>query len=279
MDARKKEIDDLNTYVEGSADAMLDHQLAGTSTLVVAEPGASEEVVTDLVNRLRRAGSGVPGVVWLDPKWNLANDADRKALAEASKTTTESTAKAQRKATWTAMVAQLGQASTSADDGTGADPSATTTTVVDKPLGVLDLQLVSSLESAGFVRVDRVEQPSGQTVAGGVVPLVAVVTAPESQLTDPATVADELATAVQQASIPAVVSEAYTPGDRKRERATTLAPLRSTHPAGISTVDNLDLTAGRVGTALALADLRRGSSGDFGFGPDADRVVPEWHAS
>ena len=282
MDARKKEIDDLNAYVEQSAPAMLTNQLTGTSTLVVAEPGASEDVVIDLVKRLRTAGSGVPGVVWMDPKWNLTNDADRKALAEASKTTVEASGKAQRKSTWTAVVGQLSALSATgagSQAGVPGSPSETTTTVVNQPLGVLDLEVLTSLENAGFVRLERVEQSSGQDAVGGVVPLVAVVTAPESQLSDPGVAANELAVTVQSASIPAVVSEAYTPGDRKRERGTTLTQVRAGSPTGISTVDNLDLTAGRVATALAFADLRRGKAGNFGFGPDVDQVVPEWHAS
>jgi hypothetical protein len=41
-------------------------------------------------------------------------------------------------------------------------------------------------------------------------------------------------------------------------------------------VDDLELTPGRVAAVLGLAALEQGVVGHYGFGPRADRVVPEW---
>ena len=56
----------------------------------------------------------------------------------------------------------------------------------------------------------------------------------------------------------------------------TFACLAATGAADtVSTVDDLDLVQGRVATTLALADLRTGVRGHYGYGDDADSAMPE----
>ncbi len=43
-----------------------------------------------------------------------------------------------------------------------------------------------------------------------------------------------------------------------------------------STVHDLELIAGRVATVLALSDVRDGTVGRYGYGPDVDAVLPAW---
>jgi hypothetical protein len=43
----------------------------------------------------------------------------------------------------------------------------------------------------------------------------------------------------------------------------------------VTTVDDLDLVQGRVATTLALAELRNGGRGHYGYGPGADAPLPE----
>ena len=42
----------------------------------------------------------------------------------------------------------------------------------------------------------------------------------------------------------------------------------------VATVDDIDLTQGRVAATLALADLARGVVGKYGYGADADSSIP-----
>jgi hypothetical protein len=44
----------------------------------------------------------------------------------------------------------------------------------------------------------------------------------------------------------------------------------------LTLVDDLDLVAGRVAAILALDAAADGVTGHFGFGPDADAIIPVW---
>ena len=43
-----------------------------------------------------------------------------------------------------------------------------------------------------------------------------------------------------------------------------------------STVDDLEMVAGRVATVLALAQIREGVVGRYGYGDGVDGVLPPW---
>jgi Copper transport outer membrane protein, MctB len=44
----------------------------------------------------------------------------------------------------------------------------------------------------------------------------------------------------------------------------------------VSTVDDLDLTEGRIAAVLALSDLGRNVVGQYGFGAGAEKSLPAW---
>lgn len=278
MEKRKREIDQLDRFIDGVAPYAVDGRLADTTALVIADPAASEAQVDELVSLLQTADSDVDGVAWLTEKWALEKPSDRRLLSEITATPDSGAPAARRAAGWGAVLDQI-LGATPAEGASGADPAVTTTSVASPPTTVadlLELSILAELRDGGFVKLDQ-----GDSAAGG--PrgevLLVVVTAAESQLGDAGGVAVEAATAAREAGVPTVVAESYDPADKLGDRATTLTTLRDSSPEGISTVDDLDLVAGRVGTVLALVDLMSGRSGHYGYGPGADRVLPEWAAN
>jgi hypothetical protein len=72
------------------------------------------------------------------------------------------------------------------------------------------------------------------------------------------------------------VAEAWQDDEDGPARGTVAGVVRGEDDLSdaVSTVDDLDLVQGRVATTLALADLRAGVRGHYGYGPGADRPVP-----
>ena len=60
------------------------------------------------------------------------------------------------------------------------------------------------------------------------------------------------------------------------ERGAAVAPVRTNDglSALVTTVDDLDLVAGRVATVIALQDLERGVVGHYGYGDGATSSLP-----
>src|SRR5829696_4204925 len=74
-----------------------------------------------------------------------------------------------------------------------------------------------------------------------------------------------------------VVGEAWDEQEDGPARGTVAGLVRDEDELAdtVSTVDDLDLVQGRVAATLALADLRNGVRGHYGYGSDADRPLPE----
>ena len=142
----------------------------------------------------------------------------------------------------------------------------------------MSLPMLKALAEAGFVEVEPVEDGTEVGGVGGEL-LVVVVNSSSSPLGDSGLGGVEIVNAAAGAGLGVVAAESYDPSGAQPERATTLRPLREASPEGVSTVDDLDLVAGRVGTVLALADLLSDRTGHYGYGPGVDRVLPEWVAN
>ena len=80
------------------------------------------------------------------------------------------------------------------------------------------------------------------------------------------------------ASAPVVVGEVYVESDGGAARGARLAPIRGDDSLSkkVSTVDDLDLTEGRVAGVLATSDLGHDVVGHYGYGDGTDRPLPEW---
>jgi hypothetical protein len=75
-----------------------------------------------------------------------------------------------------------------------------------------------------------------------------------------------------------VVGEVFDERDGGPDRGSMLAPIRKNDDLtrSVSTVDDLDLTEGRIAAVLALSDLGRNVVGQYGFGAGAEKSLPAW---
>lgn len=299
IDQKNVEIDQLERYIEASAPYAVEGRLDATSTVVVAEPGLDAAPVEDLVRRLREAGSRVEGIVWLESRWELSDEQDLTAAAELAGVDSDDPAEV-RAGLWELLLApdepESAPTTTTTtgevppdDQPAGAGPATTSPTataptttapattaapdVAAAPL--FDRAPLSELAQAGLLRLQRTD---GETdVPGGELLLVAA-TGAASSLTDPGASTTELVRRAAAAGVSSVLAEvAVLPEDGSEpERGRLVTEALETGPATFSTVDDLELLAGRVAVVLALAELRDGNVGRYGLGPDVDGVLPPW---
>lgn len=296
IDQKNVEIDQLERYIEASAPYAVEGRLEATSTVVVAEPGLDAAPVEDLVRRLREAGSRVEGIVWLESRWELSDEQDLAAAAELAGIDSDDPVEV-RAALWELLLAPeeaesapnsttttgevppgdqppgAGPATTAPTTTAPATTAPTTTDVAAAP--VFDRAPLSELAQAGLVRLQRTD---GETDAPGGELLLVAATGAASSLADPGAATTELVRRSSAAGVASVLAEVTVlPEDGSEpERGRLVTESLETGPATFSTVDDLELIAGRVAVVLALAELREGNVGRYGFGPDVDGVLPPW---
>lgn len=288
IDEKNTEIDDLQQYVDASAPFAVEGQLPETTAVVVLEPGIELGPVQDLVLRLRQSGASVAGILALEPSWNLKDKADREQLAQIAESADVSVAQLQG-AVWSLILrpaeAEAANASSTTTTTTttlaaGQDPSSTVPVTTSVPAPSLDISnnaVLKQLQEAGFVKLLNVDGTDG---AGGQRLSLFVVTGTNSSLEKPGSAAGELVGAASALKIPTVLAEIFVPAPPEQENPAQRGDILRSAVAGreltISTVNDLDLVAGRVAAVLAAADLQKGTSGNFGYGPGVDGVLPQW---
>ena len=287
IDEKSAEIKDLQEYVDASAPFAVEGQLPETTAVVVIEPGIELGPVQDLVLRLRQSGASVAGILALEPSWNLKDKADREQLALIAEAADVSVAQLQG-AVWDLILrpAEAGSANASSTTTTtttlaaGQDPGSTvpvTTTVPAPSLDISNNAVLKQLQEAGFVKLLNVDGTDG---AGGQRLSLFVVTGTNSSLGKPGSASGELVEAASALKIPTVLAELFVPAPPEQEnpaqRGDNLRSAVAGRELKISTVNDLDLVAGRVAAVLAAADLQKGTSGNFGYGPGVDGVLPQW---
>jgi hypothetical protein len=245
----RHELDQLQDYADGTAAGVVDGALDGGAVAVVAERGVDADVVEDTVATLQEADGAVPGILWLEPGWSLAEDKDRARMAEVLDVPDNGPGRLRDRA-WSRLVTALQGGSVQGD-----------------PL--------QDLSEGGFVSYQDVGGESGVEALAGVGEQIVLVSGPEAQLAPDLTLA--MGRGLARAGVPAVVAEAWQESDDGPARGTVAGLVRDQDDLAdvVSTVDDLDLVQGRVATTLALADLRTGVQGHYGYGDDADRPLPE----
>lgn len=285
IDAKNVQIDEFERYIEASAPFAVQGELEGTSSLVVAETGVDDAGVQDLVRRLRESGSLIEGIVWLEPRWDLAESEDL-ATAASSVGSDSSDAAEVRAAVWqqllessappsTATTTTLAPTTVGPDGSTTSVPSTTTTT--ERPGVALrfDGSILEELADAGLLRLQAID---AELPADGGEMLLVGVTGTASTLAEPGAAVIEMVRTAADAGVPSVLAEVTAPpaDDQPGERGVVVAAALDEGSVKFSTVDDLELIAGRVATVLALSALREGTVGRFGYGPDVDGVLPAW---
>jgi hypothetical protein len=242
----------LQSFVDDSAAATVAGALTDRPIATTALRGTDEDTVKQQVQLLQAAGANTNGIVWLEDKWDLATPDQVNALRQATGSTARGTS-ALRADAQRALAQRL-----------------TTGPVPGQP------DVLSALIAAGFVTLEPVGDGSVLTAAtlpgsdsvlllGG--PTATVTTRP---------LARDLARALLASGASPTVGEVFKQSDGGPDRGAWLKPvLNDAQLSGkVSTVDDIDLTQGRVAATLALADLARGAFGKYGYGADADSSIP-----
>jgi len=289
IDDKNLEVKELQQYVDASEPFAVEGQLRDTTAVVAVEPGVELGPVQDLVLRLRQSGASVAGILSLDPRWGLQDKADRDQLQQIADSAGMSVADLQR-SVWslifgsvefrppsstTTTTAPTSTAPTSTAP-TSTAPTSTSTAPEPRPADPLSNSVLKKLQEAGFVKLLSVDGADG---AGGQRLALFVVTGTNSALVKPGSLAGQLAAAAAAAKIPTVLAEVFVPATAKQKDPAQRGDILRAYSGNgstLSTVDDLDRVAGRVAAVLSASDLQQGRSGNFGYGPQADSVLPLW---
>jgi hypothetical protein len=251
----KSERDQLNLYVTESSPWAVAGELTNQPVALIAERGVNEDTVKAQADLLRQAGAIVPGILWLEPSWNLGGDGKP---SDALRTAIGSTAQRDK------VLREEAEAALARRLARGA--------AVPGQSDVLD-----ALAKAGFVTLEGIgDGDVSASTFPGPGSRTLILGGPQSTITARGTTRD-LTRALVAVSVPTAVGEIDTDADDAPERGVWLAPIRNDDQlkTSVSTIDDVDLVQGRVASALALSDLGRGIVGSYGLGAGATRTVPE----
>ena len=251
-DVLRAEVSRWRRFADQGDELVRGELAGGPPVLIVASHGVDHGTIDALRRTLTTAGATVQGTVWFTAKLKLDKPEDAQALS----TVLGATAKpdALRHA---ALVSLAG--AWAAGNGPGLLPALRDAGFVDfdpPAPGQTDLSAVPAAHSQFILMSDATpDVPNDQ---------VAVPFATELVHDAPATVVIAEPGRDAAPKVPA-------------QRAIFLHPLRGdpTLAGRMSTVDNVEDFRGRMATVLALVGLRSGSTGNYGVGPGADRMLPE----
>ena len=243
-------IEFADAYAAGTAGAVAGGRLAGRTVSIVSLPGADSGDVRGLRERVVAAGGSVVSTV------ALSSD----LLDPANRLTAESLAEGLTRY-FTApdgagSYQLLGAAYARAFLTRSGEP-------VVQDNGAIGIE--AALTEAEFVRVDDEVERRAQLA------LVVAGDPPGDAVEGQADVAAELAGALDAGSLGTVVAGP----PAAAEAGAVLAVRESAAGDDVSTVDTVDVTAGRVVTILALAEQVAGGAGQYGQHDAADGAVPE----
>ncbi len=242
-------------FEEAVAPTLVDETLAGRSVaLVVADEEASEETVESLAALVTEAGGTVAGQLTLLPAYT---DPSTEAALQGYVTGGGLPSGVQLPEADDAgqlVGALLAQVLMIPPGGTAPDPAAISSVLAG--LSALDVlsQDSDSVSPADYAVVVTPGAFTGEDAAERVGALV------------------DLVTALDAAGSGAVAAgDAASTGENGLLGAVRADPALS---AAVSTVDNVDVAAGRISTVLALGQESEGTSGRYGTGEDTQPVPP-----
>jgi hypothetical protein len=141
--------------------------------------------------------------------------------------------------------------------------------------------VLNALDDAGFVKFETVGNQAGDNFSLAAFPgagaRVLLIDGTEGQVAANEVLAP-LTGALVANRLRVVASEVFDERDGGPDRGSMLSAIRNNDELtqSVSTVDDLDLTEGRVAAVLALADLNRNVVGQYGYGAGATRSLPAW---
>lgn len=254
-DKLDSDLERANAALEESSPFSATSRLPGVPALVVAVRDVGEEPVKRVVRLARQAGATVPGIIWLEGKWALGSKEDTLALAASLGLPSATRRETVLDAGWTALISRLASSS-----GTGSR---------DVLVGLVD---------AGFVSLSGADGDTPVAAAFGGVGTRLVLAVGGSGALKSRAVVEPFAAAAVDASVSLVVGEVVADGSDEAKRGAALASIigDETLAARITTVDDLEWSAGALAAVLGLSDLGRDVVGHYGFGAGAQRLLPKW---
>jgi hypothetical protein len=269
---------------EQGSERLLADTLTGVPVLVVAERGAETSGFSDLLSLLGTSGADQRGTIWLDDRFALDKNDERRDLATALHEPETESVESLRSLALTRLATYV-------RDGVGAaetaDPSATTTstsapdTTTTEASSAIAAETFGALHDAGFIDFDAPEGSSGDArpeLTPGT--RLIVVSGPGAKVA-PDLVAVPLTKLLLGAGTPGADASpisllaAEDRGIDAPKVEFTVALRRDKDVAGrLSTVDNIGDFAGRLAAVLSLVDLGAGRVGHYGTGPGAQRLLP-----
>ncbi len=248
---KEAQIDDMSRYVDQSAPFAVDRTLTGVRVNLVAERGIDGGMVEAQAVLLRQAGAIVPGVIWLESTWKLDS-------ADAATALRSATGLANR---------SRGALRVAAEELLGRRLAAAVS------LGTDDV--LAKLSDAKFVTISGVgggETPAATEFLGDAA-RVLEIGGPDSDV--PPDVIPGIARGIVGVAGAVAVGQIFTASEQTPDRSTWIDAIANDDALRnrISTIDDLDLTEGRIGATLALAELADGTVGNYGL--DRERAVPE----
>jgi hypothetical protein len=250
-----RELDRSNQYAADAAAYSVEGRLVEVPVVLVAERGVDGDDVNDTMQLVRAAGADAPVLVWLEERWKLETEEDVQALRTA--------------------VDLLGGASSlraRALDLLAQRLTEPSETPVEGPEG----DVLARLVEAGFIAIDV--EDGADLAAFPPRPGRAVVVTGTTSVFSGTDMTLETTSAFVDAEAPTVVGEVFVARDGPDAPAQgdAVAAVRAdeTLSTRASTVDDLELVAGRVATVIALQDLAVGIVGHYGYGDGATSVLP-----
>lgn len=242
-------------FGEETSGRTIEGRLNGATILLVGTVGVDPQIAEAARDAVTAAGATFDGTLWFTAKWRLADEADARRLAgvlDVAPTTRPDDLRA-------AALAAVTAAWSTGDSG----------------------PLVGALLDAGFFEYDAPPTPGVPLLELPRPETLFVVLSSDGAEVPAAQVAGPFVDRLAEARLPVMAAQPIRPPVLDATDAPELPPefvvalRRNPETSGrISTVDNIDDLRGRVAAVLALAELRNGRTGHYGFGTDA-RIVPE----
>jgi hypothetical protein len=263
--------DELGTardFIGLSADFAVTDRLLDVPVAVLAVRGVDEGAVERTVVLARRAGAIAPGVIWLEPRWDLEGDGDVEALSEVLGVSADTSLEELQATAWDAVARELASEPDVSDPLEPASPQP---------------EVLVALQEAGFVSTDALGDDS-VTIddLGGAGARVLVVTGSraEGRL-------GEMVPIILDGSLDAglitVVADVHVTSQEGPARAEALGALLEQQDLRdrVVLVDDADREEGRLAAVLALHGAAVASDvvgRHYGYGNGADAVLPSWTA-
>ena len=257
----RKEQSATSRLADEGSQRLLNGTLTGTPVLVVGSRGGKADGLADLVALLGRAKADYRGTLWLTDRFTLDSGSEVRDLAQALGLRPDASASTLRGAATTRLADALRPQSVGPVTPAG-NPS----------------DLVVALRTTGFLDYDP---PDG--AASDAIPVLAAETrivvisgaqaaVPDRQLMLP------FVRSLVGAPLDARPSPVLAVGIQVSSSAddTFIGPIRKDDALArrLSTIDDIDAFAGRLGAVLAIDDLGAGRVGHYGVGAGAQRLLP-----